>query len=373
MAWMVKRPRSDGSVALSVQWRDKAKRLQSESFDASQSREAGQFMVMVEYHGGWPPGWHRGEGFSGSSTRTVRAATLEFVASNPRTAARGTADGRRVVARYLPTSDPLSAMPVDGVRHSDVFAWIKRLQNRGLAPKTIANVHSIISSAFDRAVLDREIPANPASGATAGRRKTPQKIQSLTPTEFRAICEAIPERHRPLVEALGRTGMRWSEATALQIGDVDLEGRTIGVTRAWVETETRGQYVVGPPKSDRGVRRVHIDAGLVEILTPLIEDRDAGAWLFTIKNGGPVRHNNFHTRVWRKTVLALREHGVLTFEPTIHDLRHAHATWLLEAGQPVHRVAARLGHDPAVLMRTYAHVLDRTAGETADVIGDLLA
>ena len=37
-----------------------------------------------------------------------------------------------------------------------------------------------------------------------------------------------------------------------------------------------------------------------------------------------------------------------------HDLRGTHETLLLDAGVPVHVVAARCGHDPAVLLRNYA-------------------
>jgi Phage integrase family len=40
---------------------------------------------------------------------------------------------------------------------------------------------------------------------------------------------------------------------------------------------------------------------------------------------------------------------------TLHSLRHQHGTLLLDQGEPIHDVAARLGHDPAVLLRRYAH------------------
>jgi integrase len=40
---------------------------------------------------------------------------------------------------------------------------------------------------------------------------------------------------------------------------------------------------------------------------------------------------------------------------SLHALRHGHATLLLDRGEKIHDVAARLGHDPAVLLRTYAH------------------
>jgi integrase len=45
----------------------------------------------------------------------------------------------------------------------------------------------------------------------------------------------------------------------------------------------------------------------------------------------------------------------------LHDLRHVHATTLLLAGEPVHVVAARLGHaDPSITLKGYAHVVMAT-------------
>lgn len=49
----------------------------------------------------------------------------------------------------------------------------------------------------------------------------------------------------------------------------------------------------------------------------------------------------------------------------IHDLRHPHATLLLLAGVPVHVVAARLGDDPATVLRVYSHLLPSTQREAA--------
>jgi integrase len=51
----------------------------------------------------------------------------------------------------------------------------------------------------------------------------------------------------------------------------------------------------------------------------------------------------------------------------LHDLRHVHATTLLLAGEPVHVVAARLGHaDPSITLRVYAHVIQDLAPAVAD-------
>jgi integrase len=54
-----------------------------------------------------------------------------------------------------------------------------------------------------------------------------------------------------------------------------------------------------------------------------------------------------------------------------HDLRGTHETLLLDSGVPVHVVAARCGHDPAVLLRNYAKRTKKADTSAAAVIGAL--
>ena len=54
-----------------------------------------------------------------------------------------------------------------------------------------------------------------------------------------------------------------------------------------------------------------------------------------------------------------------------HDLRVTHETLLLDAGVPVHVVAARAGHDPAVLLRIYAKRTRKADTSAASVIATL--
>ena len=53
----------------------------------------------------------------------------------------------------------------------------------------------------------------------------------------------------------------------------------------------------------------------------------------------------------------------------VHDLRGTHETMLLDSGVPVHVVAARCGHDPAVMLRSYAKRTKRADTSAAAVIG----
>ena len=54
-----------------------------------------------------------------------------------------------------------------------------------------------------------------------------------------------------------------------------------------------------------------------------------------------------------------------------HDLRGSHETMLLDAGEPVHVVAARCGHDPAVMLRAYAKRTRKADANAAAVIARL--
>lgn len=55
-----------------------------------------------------------------------------------------------------------------------------------------------------------------------------------------------------------------------------------------------------------------------------------------------------------------------------HDLRHTHATWLLEAGVNVKVVSERLGHaNIRITLDTYAHVLKTMQGEAVNVLNQI--
>jgi len=57
----------------------------------------------------------------------------------------------------------------------------------------------------------------------------------------------------------------------------------------------------------------------------------------------------------------------------LHDLRGSHETALLDSGVPVHVVAARCGHDPAVLLRSYAKRTKKADTSAANVISRMSA
>lgn len=71
------------------------------------------------------------------------------------------------------------------------------------------------------------------------------------------------------------------------------------------------------------------------------------------KGGRPPSRNTFRTRVW---LPALKESG-LDFGVRMHDLRHAHASWLLAGGADLKAVMERLGHSQIQTTQQYLHTL----------------
>ena len=69
--------------------------------------------------------------------------------------------------------------------------------------------------------------------------------------------------------------------------------------------------------------------------------------------GNPISRNTFRTRVW---LPALQRSGI-DFHVRVHDLRHAHASWLLAGGADLKTVMERMGHAQIMTTQKYLHTL----------------
>ncbi len=73
--------------------------------------------------------------------------------------------------------------------------------------------------------------------------------------------------------------------------------------------------------------------------------------LFATSAGTPISRNTFRTRIWQPAVQA----SGLGFAVRMHDLRHAHASWLLAGGSDLTSVMDRLGHAHIQTTEQYLH------------------
>ena len=303
----------------------------------------------------------------------------------------GISDGtRRRYTGYLDRrviGDPLGALPLALADRAAFAAWINRLAEDGLSAKTIKNHHSVVSDAMRSAVRAGLITQNHAEGL---RIESPDEddadeMVTLTVDEVARFLAATGEHWRPMVAFMFGTGVRWQEAAALKVRDVDLERLQARIVRAWKDTAGNG-HRLGKPKSDMSRRTIVFGPGVAAAIRPLVEGRGKDAFVFTNTRGGPVRYSNFWQDVWGKALRefagdtrrvvkiprgrprAFWEHGPGK-RPTPHDARHTYASLQIAQGRSMAFLQRQLGHESiTTTIGTYTHLQTEDLRVLADVL-----
>ena len=83
-----------------------------------------------------------------------------------------------------------------------------------------------------------------------------------------------------------------------------------------------------------------------------------------INTDGHIPRRWFAQHIWRPAVTA----AGLDFNVRVHDLRHAHASWLLAGGADIQTVKERLGHGSLRTTEKYLHTLPDTDDTALDAL-----
>lgn len=241
-------------------------------------------------------------------------------------------------------------------------------KGEGLSANTIAKIHVTLSQILESAVVDGWIRSNPAKAPTVKSpsrkqvRAAKKEIRVWTAAQLRAFLEwdrnVYDDDFYTMWATIAGTGLRRSEVLALQWQDIT--GNRISVRRA-LDTEARDSLKT--PKSGHS-RVIDIDDGLTATLAAwrslraeISLDYARGEALVFGNLGGGTRSPNEVSRRWRTRVTrAQQDIDVPTI--TLHEVRHTHATLLLQVGVHPRVVQERLGHATIdITMNTYSHVL----------------
>lgn len=189
------------------------------------------------------------------------------------------------------------------------------LKNKGLSVRVVHGIHTLLNNCLEQAVAERLILVNPARGC---------KLPKMEKREMKVLPE---EKIRPyLMEADKRgllapfyleltTGLRRGELLALLWTDLDVENRTISITKQ--VTRTKGELVVSQPKTHNSIRVLPVSQQAVDLLVEEHKKHPGNPYMFpSPKTGGMFDPDSFrhtHEKIL-KTIGA--EH--IRF----HDLRH---------------------------------------------------
>jgi integrase len=249
--------------------------------------------------------------------------------------------------------------PMGKILPSEVQRWVTTATEHGLSAASVGKYHTMLNSIFERALVDRVVTFNPCAHTELPKR-VKKKARTLTPEEYTAILEALPAQHRLMIETAINTGMRWGELIALKPRHLDLTTGKLTVEETIVEVSIKnsptGQRMLTKPyPKDNEPRTMGLPPELITQLGAHITEHGlrSGDLLFATRQGTPFSRNTFRTRVWRPAVTA----SGVDFEVRVHDLRHAHASWLLAGGSDLKSVMDRMGHAQITTTQKYLHTL----------------
>lgn len=233
---------------------------------------------------------------------------------------------------------------------AQVRGYAARMKERGVDPGgAVGLVGSILKAAHEAKVIG-SVPN------LRGIHKRTEKIPLIySDREVELLVAETTGWLRTAIALGGYAGLRVSEALALEVGDVDLEGQRLVVRRSLSDKE------VTTTKSGKE-RVVPLAPPLIEVLRGALKDKLPKARVINRKTGTyPLRQNVYS---------ALRRAQVkLELQPrSFHSLRHSFCTLLLRTGAHVDAVRRLAGHSDLATTQRYLHT---SGDELAEAVARL--
>jgi integrase len=267
------------------------------------------------------------------------------------------------------------SLQVESIDHGHIVSWVKSMQAQNKSAKTIHGVHAILSAVMKTAIRKKIRLDSPCDFIVLPKdNQAGERTTSLSRAEYELILKYTPAPYKLFVEFLAGTGLRFGEATALTFSDFSLSTTpaTVRVEKAW-KTNEHGAMYLGAPKSKRSRRTVSLDKVLAKKILEL--GGKPAERVFLSEKGGQVRSGGFHNLAWKPALAGARADvdSPLTQTPRPHDLRHTHASWLVQAGVNIFTVSRRLGHESiTTTMDRYSHLMPDALADAAEAINRVM-
>jgi integrase len=144
------------------------------------------------------------------------------------------------------------------ISSAEISAWYAGMRT---TPTQQANAYGLLESIFKDAVEEGLVEANPCRVKAGGQKQRAREIDVLTVDQLNRYLAAVPEARRVPLLLAGWCGLRSDEVRGLRVRDLDLDAGVVHVRQAVVRL--KGQLLIGPPKTNAGIRSVAIPPHLL--------------------------------------------------------------------------------------------------------------
>lgn len=234
-------------------------------------------------------------------------------------------------------------------------------------PTRSAHAYQLLRTVLNTAVADGLVTENPAQIKNAGRPPKRRDLELLTLPELQTVTNAMPERYRAAVPTAAWCGLRFGELIELRRKDVvRLDGvMVLKIRRA--ATIVDNTLVVGLPKSEAGIRDVHVPPHVADLLVEHMRQWTGNgpeSFVFTTTRGKRLSASAF-TKTFKLALPEGKSHV------RVHDLRHVGAVLAARAGATTKELMARLGHTTPEMAMRYQHAAAERDREIAERLSRL--
>ena len=186
----------------------------------------------------------------------------------------------------------------------------------GLSDSTIRGIHTMLHNALDRAVKERLIVRNPADDCVPP--KIPKhEMKILPPEQIKSYLTAADQRGvLPMFYLELISGLRKGELVALQWSDLDIENKTISVSKQ-AGRNNAGEPDITRPKTENSIRKISIPQDAVDLLIAEHQKHPSNPWMFPSPKTGEMYHPDSVVNIHKKI---LKDAGLEHLR--FHDLRH---------------------------------------------------
>jgi len=249
---------------------------------------------------------------------------------------------------------------IDRISVEDVNDWYDALApGRGTVR---AQAYSLLRTIFTTAASTRPRPLilyNPAHIRGAGNTQRVHKVRPASLEELETIVAELPDRYQLMALLAAWCAMRFGELAELRRGDMDLRDNRVKIRRGVVRVD--GAFVVGPPKTDAGIRDVAIPPHLTPLVKAHLEKftgtgKDALLFPAAADSNSHMAPSTLYKAFYPARKAAGRD------DMRWHDLRHTGAVLAAQTGATLAELMGRLGHTtPGAAMRYQHAAADRDA------------
>ena len=227
---------------------------------------------------------------------------------------------------------------------------------RFIIDTNLKTVNNQMSAIMNYAVSHYHLALNPCKAAGSMGKSNADEMNIWTQAEYEKFSKAISKSSMKLAfDILFYTGMRSGELLALTPADI-LPSKRIDINKNYAKV--KGKEIFLEPKTPKSKRCISIPDFLYDDIQEYISK------LYGIEKGDRIFY--FQKTALEKEMKRVSERVGL--KPIrVHDLRHSHASMLIELGFSALEIADRLGHESVkTTLDTYSHLYPDKDQKLAD-------